>query len=234
MDNRLFRGVWSAISPFLGGKALLRLLSTHTWVYHRFFLNYNLKFSRFVVKKWRRRCNFFQNFIPTPNFFLVFGSSIAGFRERRNFSPELISSIRPRMNICPCSWTVGISKKIWIQTHFGLVMIDSEEVFRHFAFWRHGSRLATFFIATLNCIFGGASFEPIRNLATLDPEKLQGFHGTPLYHCYTLWTTRLWPHLSKTHWQPPSTKIWLLTEKKYGTAPHWGLSDCLTVICWTA
>ena len=173
MDNRLFRGVWSAISPFLGGKALLRLLSTHTWVYHRFFLNYNLKFSRFVVKKWRRRCNFFQNFIPTPNFFLVFGSSIAGFRERRNFSPELISSIRPRMNICPCSWTVGISKKIWIQTHFGLVMIDSEEVFRHFAFWRHGSRLATF-------------FEPIKNLATLDPEKLQGFHGTPLYHCYTL------------------------------------------------
>jgi len=25
-------------------------------------------------------------------------------------------------------------------------------------------------------------------LATLDPEKLQGFHGTPLYHCYTLLT----------------------------------------------
>jgi len=43
-----------------------------------------------------------------------------------------------------------------------------------------------FLIASKNCIFWGASFEPIKNLATLDPEKWQGFHGTPLYHCYTL------------------------------------------------
>jgi len=43
-----------------------------------------------------------------------------------------------------------------------------------------------FLIAPKNCIFWGASFEPIKNLATLDPEKLQGFHGTPLCLCYTL------------------------------------------------
>jgi len=90
------------------------------------------------------------------------------------------------MHICPCSRTLGISKKIWIQTYFGPVTVDSEEVFRHFEFWRHGSRRATVFTAPKNCIFRGASFEPIKNLATLDPEKLQGFHGTPLYHCYTL------------------------------------------------
>jgi len=90
------------------------------------------------------------------------------------------------MHICPCSRTVGISKKIWIRIYFGPVTVDSEEVFRHFAFWRHGSRLATFFIAPKNCIFWGASFELNKNLVTLDPEKLQGIHGTPLYHCYSL------------------------------------------------
>jgi len=43
-----------------------------------------------------------------------------------------------------------------------------------------------FFIAPKNCIFWGASFELIKNLATLDPDKLQGFHGTPLCQCYPL------------------------------------------------
>jgi len=51
------------------------------------------------------------------------------------------------MHICACLRTIGISKKNWIQTYFGLVTVDSEEIFRHFVFWRHGSRLATFFIA---------------------------------------------------------------------------------------
>jgi len=59
-------------------------------------------------------------------------------------------------------------------------------VFRHFVFRRHGTRLATFCIEPKNCIFWGASFEPFKHLATLVPEKLQGFHGTHLYHCYTL------------------------------------------------
>ena len=106
--------------------------------------------------------------------------------ERRNISPELILHIKPRKHICPCSRTVGISKKIWIQTYCGPVAVVSVEVFRHFAFWRHGSRLATFFIAPKNCIFRGASLEPIKILATLDPEKFQGFRGAPQYHCYTL------------------------------------------------
>jgi len=47
-------------------------------------------------------------------------------------------------------------------------------------------RLATFFIAPKNCIFLGAFFQPIKKLPTLGAQKLQGFHGTPLYHCYTL------------------------------------------------
>jgi len=55
-----------------------------------------------------------------------------------------------------------------------------------FSFWRHAIRLATFFIGSKNCIFQGASFEPMKTLATLIPEMLQGFHGTPLYHWYTL------------------------------------------------
>jgi len=112
----------------------------------------------------------------------------------KNFSPDLILPIQTRMHICPCSRTVGISKKIWIQNYFGPVTVDSEEVFRHFAFWRDGSRLATFSIAPKNCIFCGVSFEPIKNLATLDPEKLQGFHWTPIYHFYTLvcMCVRIW------------------------------------------
>jgi len=118
--------------------------------------------------------------------FSCFLASIAGFWKRRNFSPEFILPIKPLMHICPCSRTVGISKKVWIQTYFGPVTVESEEIFRHFVFWRQGSRLATFFIASMNCIFWGASFEPMKNLATLDPEKLQGFHENTLYHCYNL------------------------------------------------
>ena len=43
-----------------------------------------------------------------------------------------------------------------------------------------------------NCIFWGASFELIKNLATWFPKKLQGFHWALLYHCYTLaWPSHL-------------------------------------------
>jgi len=69
------------------------------------------------------------------------------FWKRKNFSPKLIEPIKPRMRICPFSRTVEISTKIWIMTYFEPVTVDSEDVFRHFAFWRHGSRLSTFFIA---------------------------------------------------------------------------------------
>jgi len=56
------------------------------------------------------------------------------------------------MHICPLSWALRICKNIGIQTYFGPVTVESVKVFRHFAFWRHGTRLATFLIAPKNCI----------------------------------------------------------------------------------
>ena len=53
-------------------------------------------------------------------------------------------------------------------------------------FVQKAPRFATLFIALKNCFFSGASFEPIKSLATLSTLKLQDFHGTPLYYCYTL------------------------------------------------
>jgi len=90
------------------------------------------------------------------------------------------------MHICPCSWALGIRKNIGIRTYFGSVTAEIMGGFRHFAFCSLGSRLASIFIVPKNCIIGGASFELIKNLATLFPHKLQSFHGTLLYHCYTL------------------------------------------------
>jgi len=75
---------------------------------------------------------------------------------------------------------------MWIQTYFELVTVDFVEIFHHFAFWHHGTRLANFFIEPMDRIFWGASFKLIKNLATLVPEKLLGFYETLLYHCYTL------------------------------------------------
>ena len=100
------------------------------------------------------------------------------------------------MHICPCWWALGISKKMWIQTYSELVTVDSVEISHHFVFWHHGTRLANFLIEPMNCIFWGASFKLIQNLATLVPEKLQGFYEPLLYHCYTLFRNgRLhWPN----------------------------------------
>ena len=85
-----------------------------------------------------------------------------------------------------CSWALGICKYNRIRTYFGLVTAKCVGFCGPFACCIKVPRLATFSIAPKNCIFGGASFEPIKNLATLDTNKLQGFHGTPLHHCYTL------------------------------------------------
>jgi len=57
------------------------------------------------------------------------------------------------MHICPYSWFIEISNKILIQKYFGPVTVDSVEIFRDCAFWRHGTRLASFFIEPKNCIF---------------------------------------------------------------------------------
>jgi len=64
------------------------------------------------------------------------------------------------------------------------------------------SDLPLFLLDLRTAFFKGASFEPIKNLATLIPAKLQGFHGTLLYHCYTL--------LSSTHTIADSSRTLLL------------------------
>jgi len=122
----------------------------------------------------------------TETVILGFFCSTGGILETQALFPKANLHINPYLHICPLSWALGIFKNIGIRTYFGSVAVESVKVFRHFVFWRHGTRLATFFIAPAKCIFWGISFEPIKNLATLVPEKLQGLHGTPLYYCYTL------------------------------------------------
>ena len=45
--------------------------------------------------------------------------------------------------------------------------------FRQFASWRHGTRLASFFVVPVNCIFRGASCKSITELVALVPKKLK-------------------------------------------------------------
>jgi len=105
---------------------------------------------------------------------LFFGVS-SFWLETQELLPGLICPINPRMHICPCSLSIGISKKIWIQAYFGPVTVDSVEIFRHL-------RL----IVPKNYIFWGANFELIKNLAILVPEKLQRSCETLLCYCHTL------------------------------------------------
>ena len=140
--------------------------------------------------------------------------STCGVLETQELScSKLTIPMSPHKHISPCSRTVGISKKIWIETYFKPVTVDSVEVFRHFAFWRHGTRLTTFFIAPKNCIFWGTSFETIKNLATLVPEKLQGFHGTPLYHCCTLSSSFAGRSIFSNLFRFDSSVCWLPSNK---------------------
>ena len=108
------------------------------------------------------------------------------FRNAGIYFPRKFSPIKPYMYICICSWALGTCENIGIRTYFRPVTVESVGGFRHFALWRHGFQLATFFITLKNCIFSGASFKLIENLATLNPEKLEGFHGSPLCLCCTL------------------------------------------------
>ena len=70
------------------------------------------------------------------------------------------------------------------------------EISCHFAILRHGIKLAIFLIACLKCNFEGTSFELIKYLVTLIPEKSRGFYLTLLYYCYTLPTVQ---HTQQTH-----------------------------------
>jgi len=102
--------------------------------------------------------------------FFCFSPCRVGFWKRRNIFPQPIWPIQPCMHVqvCPCSWAVGISKEIWIQTYFvcfvlcpnigkllrsrgclvstdlgsQLVTVDSMECFHNSPFGRHGTRLA--------------------------------------------------------------------------------------------
>jgi len=112
-------------------------------------------------------------------------STVCDVRNAGTF-PRHILPIQPRMNMCTRSWALYIFKNIWISTYFGLMMVDSVGDCHHSAFSRYGFKLAIFLIAFMNCISWDASFELILNLAILDPEKLQGFHGILIFHCYTL------------------------------------------------
>ena len=71
----------------------------------------------------------------------------------------MILPIKPRTHIRPCSLPCGISKEIWIQTYLELVTVDSVEFSHHFALWRHGTRLDSFFLIPMDCIFGRAFFK---------------------------------------------------------------------------
>jgi len=60
--------------------------------------------------------------------------------------------------------------------------------FRHLAFWRHGTRLANFFIAPIRTTFFEAHFLGPGNFGSA---KLQGFHGTPpLYLAHQEYSVR--------------------------------------------
>jgi len=73
-------------------------------------------------------------------------------------------------------------------------------VFRHFVYFDATEPDLQLFLLHLRTAFFEAHlWKPIKHwhLATLVPEKLQGFHGTHLYHCYTL-TVRLMDEMQQT------------------------------------
>jgi len=65
----------------------------------------------------------------------------------------MILLITPYMQICLCSWALGLYKNVGIRTYFGLVTAESVWFFHHFAFCIKVLRLANFFIAPKNCTF---------------------------------------------------------------------------------
>jgi len=111
------------------------------------------------VQQWRRRWKFFKSKAVilkvhrnTETVILEFSCFPSGILERQELFPRNYFAHKPRMRICPCPWAVGISKKNWNQTYFDLMTVDSAEILHHFAFWHHGSKLASFFIVPENFI----------------------------------------------------------------------------------
>jgi len=89
------------------------------------------------------------------------------------------------MHICACSSAPEICQNIGIRTHFASVTAASLGFSRHFAFCIKVPRLATFFIASKNCIFWGLllSSQKIWQLWVLKSCKV---FMRPPYQCYTL------------------------------------------------
>ena len=89
-----------------------------------------------VTMEWRLKLFTSKAFEHPKNYFpgFMFLLYPCGILINRIFFPELFLPIKSRMHICPCSLAVGICKKIWIQTYFGPMTVDSVENFRHFAF----------------------------------------------------------------------------------------------------
>jgi len=98
------------------------------------------------------------------------------------------------VHIYLCSWALGMCKSMWIQIYWaGDGRFKFCWGFQHLAFVRHKIKFVMCHVkllAHLNCIFEGASFKLIINLADSTPEKLQGY-GTLPYHCYTLLSTNV-------------------------------------------
>jgi len=125
------------------------------------------------------------------------------------------------MHICLSSWALQVCKKIGTRTYFGSVTVESVWDFCHFAFWRYRFQLATFFIVHVKCVFWGASFKLNQNLATLNPKKLQGFHGTPLSHWYTLtWLTVAGIHAAEGTRLSSSRRMTRLIHTCHMTHPY--------------
>ena len=111
--------------------------------------------------------------------FSCFSPYMSGILETRNMTTELGLPIKPCMHICSCSWTDRISKKTWILTYFGPVAVDSVEVFRHFACWRHGTRLATFLLHLRIEFFEAHLLSPLNIWQLWFPESFKVFMESP-------------------------------------------------------
>ena len=81
---------------------------------------------------------------------LPFGFPINNIISQDFFSKAYFSHTPTNLPLFMSSWNM---QEIGIRTYFGSVTVESVRIFCHFAFWRHGFKLATFFIVHMNCIF---------------------------------------------------------------------------------
>ena len=94
------------------------------------------------------------------------------------------------MHICRCSWAPGMCINICIRIYPGQVTIpwNFTSIFRCDMIPNLPFLCSFPFLASVNCIFCAASFELMKNLATLDPKMLQleGLNEIIRHNFYTL------------------------------------------------